>query len=144
MARRRCLASRAATKTEAKRLAFERERRFERQNLGLEPAAIADGHKSGGDLLEWWIENFLKNQASYENVVLTSGSISSDRRSAASRSPRSLLEGSTSAPNRAVFAERVLLPGLTGRCAEAGGSRTGARARRPAVREPEAANLVDQ
>ena len=69
--RRRCLASRAATKTDAKRLAFELERRYERQKLGLEPAAIADGLKTVADLLEWWIETFLKNQSSYENAVLT-------------------------------------------------------------------------
>ena len=56
---RRLVASAAATKTEAKRLAVEMERRFERQRLGLEPAPIADGLRTVDELLEWWIENFL-------------------------------------------------------------------------------------
>jgi len=49
--RRRCLSSRATTKAEAKRPALEMERRYERQKLGLEPAAIADGLKMVADLL---------------------------------------------------------------------------------------------
>ena len=62
--RRRCLASAAGTKTEAKRLGIEMERRFERQRLGLEPAPIAEGLRTVDDLLEWWIETFLRNAPS--------------------------------------------------------------------------------
>jgi hypothetical protein len=69
--RRRCLASAAATKTEAKRLASEKERQYERQRLGLEPAPIADGLRTVDDLLEWWIENFLKHAPSYASTIAT-------------------------------------------------------------------------
>jgi integrase len=69
--RRRCVASTAATKTEAKRLAGEMERRFERQRLGLEPAAIADDLRSVDDLLEWWIDAFLRHAPSYESTIAT-------------------------------------------------------------------------
>ncbi|MCM3881158.1 MAG: hypothetical protein ND807_13700, partial [Vicinamibacterales bacterium] len=47
------------------------ERRFERQRLGLEPAAIADGLRSVDDLLEWWIENFLRHAPSYASTIAT-------------------------------------------------------------------------
>ena len=69
--RRRCLASTAGTKTEAKRLAIEMERRFERQRLGMEPAPIADGLRTVDDLLEWWIENFLRHAPSYDSTIST-------------------------------------------------------------------------
>jgi integrase len=69
--RRRCVASAAGTKTEAKRLALEMERRFERQGLGLEPAAIADDLRTVDDLLEWWIENFLRHASSYASTIST-------------------------------------------------------------------------
>ena len=69
--RRRCIASTAGTKTEAKRLAIEMERRFERQRLGLEPAPSAEGLRTVDDLLEWWIENFLRNSPSYASTIAT-------------------------------------------------------------------------
>ena len=69
--RRRCVASAAGTKTEARRLALEMERQFERQRHGLEPAAIAHEMRTVDDLLEWWIENFLRNAASYESTIAT-------------------------------------------------------------------------
>jgi hypothetical protein len=47
------------------------ERRFERQRLGLEPAPIADGLRTVDDLLDWWIENFLRNAPSYASTIAT-------------------------------------------------------------------------
>jgi hypothetical protein len=69
--RRRCFASSAATKTEAKRLANEKERQYERQRLGLEPAPIADDLRSVDDLLAWWIHDFLRHAPSYESTIAT-------------------------------------------------------------------------
>jgi hypothetical protein len=42
--RRRCVASTATTKTEAKRLAVDMERRYERQRLGIGVAPAETGH----------------------------------------------------------------------------------------------------
>ena len=50
----RAFATRAATKTEARRLAFEMERQFERQRRGMEPPAIAADLRTVDDLVEWW------------------------------------------------------------------------------------------
>ena len=48
------IASTAATKTEAKRLAAELERKAERQRLGLEPLPT-DCKLTVGELVEWWL-----------------------------------------------------------------------------------------
>jgi len=49
------VASTAHTKTEARRLAAELERKAERQRLGLEPLPT-DCALSVGELVEWWLE----------------------------------------------------------------------------------------
>jgi hypothetical protein len=67
----RSFATRAATKTEARRLAFEMERQFERQRLGMEPPAIAADLRTVDDLVEWWIETFLRHAPSYATTVQT-------------------------------------------------------------------------
>jgi hypothetical protein len=57
-------ASAATTKTEARRLAVDLERRFERQQLGLEPADIEDGGGTIAQLMTWWIDTFLRHKPS--------------------------------------------------------------------------------
>src|SRR5437868_4323586 len=47
------------------------ERRYERQRLGLEPAPIADGIDTGADLVEGWMETYLKHKPSHEHAVYT-------------------------------------------------------------------------
>lgn len=44
------------TKTEARRVAEDLDRRFERQRLGLDPLTPADGGGTVAELLEWWLE----------------------------------------------------------------------------------------
>jgi integrase len=51
-------ASKARTKTEAKRLAEDLERRAERQRLGLEPLPETDGGGTLTELLRWWLETY--------------------------------------------------------------------------------------
>jgi integrase len=62
--RRRLLASTATTKTAAKRLAIELEARSERQRLGLEPLEIEGGGGTVDELMEWWIQKFLRKAGS--------------------------------------------------------------------------------
>ena len=64
LGRRRCVASSAKTKTEAKRLAVDMERRYERQRFGSEPKDLDDGGGSVDELMEWWIRTFLSQAAS--------------------------------------------------------------------------------
>ena len=61
---RRCIASTAPTKTAAKRLAIELEARYERQRLGLEVRDLEGGGGTVNELMEWWIETFLKKAGS--------------------------------------------------------------------------------
>jgi integrase len=65
---RRCLASSATTKTEAKRLAVETEQRYERQLRGLEQPDLDDGGGTVDGLMEWWFEKFLQRAASDTGV----------------------------------------------------------------------------
>jgi integrase len=67
--RRRCIASTASTKTEAKRLASDLERRYERQRLGLEVADLPDGGGTVDELMEWWIDGFLQRTAGAEGGI---------------------------------------------------------------------------
>ena len=53
--RRRSVASAAATKTEARRLAADMERKAERQRYGLEPLP-GDSDMTFGKLCEWWLK----------------------------------------------------------------------------------------
>lgn len=56
----RSTASAARTKTEAKRLAGELERKCERQRLGLEELPPADGGGTFGELMLWWVRSCQK------------------------------------------------------------------------------------
>lgn len=60
------IASKAQTKTEAKRLAGELERRYERQRLGLEPLEPQDGGGTLAELLTWWLETCSKGKPSHD------------------------------------------------------------------------------
>ena len=54
----------AETKTDAKRLAVDLERKSERQRLGLEPFPTNDG-TTLGDLLRWWEKIYFKQSPAY-------------------------------------------------------------------------------
>ena len=58
--------STARTKTEAKRLAAEMERRCERQRIGLEPLPPEDGGGTVDDLLAWWLGTYSKGSPSHQ------------------------------------------------------------------------------
>jgi hypothetical protein len=64
-------ASKARTKTEAKRLASELERAAERQRLGLEPMAPVDGGGTLRELLRWWLEEYVALTSSSRTVMST-------------------------------------------------------------------------
>ena len=55
----RSIASTAANKTDAKRLAGELEHKAERQRLGLEPLPDEDGGGTVAELLEWWLDTYV-------------------------------------------------------------------------------------
>ena len=57
--------SRARTKTEARRLAEDLERRAERIRLGLEAAPPTDGGGTLGDLLKWWLNTYRAGQPAH-------------------------------------------------------------------------------
>ncbi len=63
--------STARTKTEARRLADDLERRCERQRLGLEPLPDADGGGTLVELLEWWLDTYSVKLASHERNKLS-------------------------------------------------------------------------
>jgi integrase len=63
--------SEAQTKTEARRLASELQRREERVRLGIEQAPPEDGGGTLNDLLDWWIETYLAKSAGYDRAVGT-------------------------------------------------------------------------
>ncbi len=58
-------ASSAVTKTEARRLADDFERKAERIRLGLEPALVVTGDRTVGDIVSWWLENVWIGRPSY-------------------------------------------------------------------------------
>lgn len=58
-------ASSARTKTEARRLAEDFERKAERIRLGLEPAMVATGDRTVGDIVGWWLETVWIGRPSY-------------------------------------------------------------------------------
>ena len=55
----------ATTKTEARRLAGDVERKAERVRFGLEAAPPVDGGGTLGDLLSWWLDTYRKGQPAY-------------------------------------------------------------------------------
>jgi integrase len=55
----------ARTKTEAKRLADELERKSERQRLGLEERLPEDGGGTLAELLQWWLDNYSVNSPAH-------------------------------------------------------------------------------
>ena len=65
--------SSARTKTEAKRLAGELERKCERQRLGLEALPDADGGGTFDDLMRWGLGAYSKGTPSHERNNRRSG-----------------------------------------------------------------------
>ena len=61
----------AGTKTEARRLAVELQRREERIRLGVEEAPPEDGGGTVDALLEWWIDAYLSKSPGYSRAVGT-------------------------------------------------------------------------
>jgi integrase len=61
----------AETKTEARRLASELQRREERVRLGIEQAPPENCGGTVNELLEWWIETYLAKSAGYDRAVGT-------------------------------------------------------------------------
>ena len=61
----RAISSSARTKTEARRLAEDFERKAERIRLGLEPAMVPTGDRTVGDVVSWWLENIWIGRPSY-------------------------------------------------------------------------------
>jgi integrase len=55
----------ARTKTEAKRLADDLERKAERQRLGLEPMPLENGGGTIAELLTWWLETYSSGTPSH-------------------------------------------------------------------------------
>ena len=55
----------ATTKTEARRLAGDVERKAERVRFGLEAAPPVDGGGTLGDLLTWWLDTYRRGQPAY-------------------------------------------------------------------------------
>lgn len=59
----------ARTKTEARRMADDLERKTERQRLGLEERPPEDGGGSLGELLRWWLDNYSVSSPSHRRNV---------------------------------------------------------------------------
>jgi len=64
-------ATRAATKTEAKALLHEIERRVERQRLGLEPLSLNPEGWTVADLMQWWLDTYSRHSPSHEKNLGT-------------------------------------------------------------------------
>src|SRR5262249_38856943 len=64
-------ASTAKTKTEARRLADEIERRAERERRGLDEGQGSAAAWSVGDLLRWWLETYSSSLAAHDTNKLT-------------------------------------------------------------------------
>lgn len=62
----RSQASKAKTKTEAKRLAHDLEARSERERLGLAPIMQKDGGGPFSELLTWWLDNCSEGKPSHK------------------------------------------------------------------------------
>ncbi len=59
----------ARTKTEARRIADDLERKAERQRLGLEERPPEDGGGSLGELLRWWLDTYSAESPSHRSNV---------------------------------------------------------------------------
>jgi len=59
----------ARTKTEARRMADELERKAERQRLGLEERLPEDGGGTLAELLRWWLDNYSINSPAHPSNV---------------------------------------------------------------------------
>ena len=55
----------ATTKTEARRLLLEADRKAERERLGLDPLAPEDGGGTVAELIAWWLENVMAGKSSH-------------------------------------------------------------------------------
>jgi len=64
-------ASAARSKTEARRLADDLERKCERQRLGLEAIPDADGGGTFAALLEWWLDTYSRVSPSHKRNTST-------------------------------------------------------------------------
>jgi integrase len=64
-------ATKAATKTEAKALLHEIERRVERQRRGLEPLSLNPDGWTVADLMRWWLETYSRHSPSHERNLGT-------------------------------------------------------------------------
>ena len=67
----RKILSSARTKTEARRLAEDYERRAERQRLGIEPLPPEDGGGTLDELLHWWLDTFSRSSPYHAGDVST-------------------------------------------------------------------------
>src|SRR5512142_1616325 len=74
----RAVASTAAVKAEARRLAFELERKSERQRLGLEPLPT-DFTTTLSELCEWWLVERCPEKSKYNERSRLSTHIMSSR-----------------------------------------------------------------
>jgi len=59
----------AVTRAEARRMAQDLERRAERQRLGLEPLPAEDGGGTLSELLQWWLDTYVKGSPSHARTV---------------------------------------------------------------------------
>jgi len=61
--------STARTKTEARRIASDIERRCERQRLGLDPLPVEDGGGTFAELMRWWLVTYSQGTPSHARNV---------------------------------------------------------------------------
>jgi integrase len=64
-------ATKARTKSEAKKIVADLERANERQHLGLEPLSPLNGGGTFGELTSWWIDTYLAKSPSYKRAIGT-------------------------------------------------------------------------
>jgi integrase len=62
------VSTKARTKTEAKRLAHELELKGERQRMGLEELPPDDGGGTLAELLDWWLDTYVRRTTSFERT----------------------------------------------------------------------------
>ena len=64
-------ATKARTKSEAKRIVADLERANERQYFGLEPLSPLNGGGTFGELVDWWVTTYLARSPSYKRAIGT-------------------------------------------------------------------------